>query len=132
MIRERHQSGIPVAGCSAGALVALEHCVLAPNETDDSSVRVLDGLGLASGFVIGVHFTEQNRLPHVVRAMVHTQTETGWGLDEPTCAVFENGQFKGVLGQPVYEIEMTDFETKAYTIEKRSEGYRTQPLERYS
>ena len=46
--------------------------------------------------------------------MAKTRTKTGWGIDEPACAVFEDGRFKGTLGRSVYEIVMTDFETQAY------------------
>ena len=53
LIRQRYESGIPVAGCSAGALVMLEDCVV---HLEDGGLEVGPGIGLIGGFVIGVHF----------------------------------------------------------------------------
>jgi len=114
ILRERYHRGIPIAGCSAGAVIAPEICALTPDETDDASLRIVAGLGLVSDLIVGVHFTERNALPSVLEVMAKTETQTGWGIDEPACAVFEDGQFKRVLGRGVYEIVMTDFETKTY------------------
>jgi cyanophycinase len=73
-------------------------------------------LGLVSNLIVGVHFAEHNALPDVLAAMAQTQTKTGWGIDEPACAVFEDGQFKQALGRTVYEIAMTDFTTRTYRV----------------
>lgn len=114
IIRDSYHKGVPIAGVSAGALIAFEICVLPPDETEDGSLQVVPGLGLVSDVIVGVHFTESNALPVVLEAMARTQTRTGWGIDGPACAVFEDGQFRGTLGQSVYEIVMIDFETRAY------------------
>jgi len=121
IIRERYNLGVPVAGCSAGALIAPQIAVLTSDETGDDSIHTPAGLGLASGLVVGVHFTELNALPYLLEAMVQTHTRIGWGIDDPACAAFENGRFKGSLGQFVHEIKMTDFETKTYTTTKCAE-----------
>jgi cyanophycinase len=119
ILRESYHRGVPIAGVSAGALIAPEICVLPPDETDDGSLQIVDGLGLVSDLIIGVHFTERKALPSVLEAMARTHTRTGWGIDEPACAVFEDGQFKGALGRSVYEIVMTDFESRAYRMTER-------------
>jgi len=123
MIRENYHSGVPVAGVSAGALIGPTICVLTPDETGDASLKTVAGLGLVSDLIVGVHFTESNILPSVLEAMAKTQTKIGWGIDEPACAVFEDGRFKGTLGRAVYEIVMTDFETKAYRVTERATSY---------
>ena len=122
-LRESYQRGVPIAGVSAGALIAPQICVLPPDETDDGSLQIVGGLGLVSDLIVGVHFTELYALPRVLEAMVRTQTRTGWGIDEPACAVFEDGQFKGALGRSVHEIVMTDFESKAYRMTERDASY---------
>jgi cyanophycinase len=123
ILRESYHKGIPIAGMSAGALIAPDICVLPPDETDDGSLQIVDGLGLVSDVIVGVHFTEWNALPSVLEAMARTQTRTGWGIDEPACAVFEDGAFKGTLGRSVYEMVMTDFEARTYrVVERRSCG----------
>jgi cyanophycinase len=119
VIRERYNEGVPVAGVSAGALIAPDVCALTSDETGEAVIRIVTGLGLISGLVVGVHFSELNALPGVLETMARTRTRIGWGLDEPACAVFEDGWFKGALGKPIYEIVMTDFERKAYEITPR-------------
>jgi cyanophycinase len=112
-ILERYRMGTPVLGVSAGALLSLDTCV---DTADNGEIQYETGLGLASGFIIGVHFTEWNQLPYVLEAMAETRTEIGWGLDESASAVFEDGQFVKALGQPVYQFVMRDFGSRAYTI----------------
>lgn len=114
IIRERYGQGVPVAGLSAGALIAPEICVTPPEDTGGPSVRIVTGLGLVGGLIVGVHFSEWDALPHVLEAMSKTRTAVGLGVDESACAVLENGQLKRVLGRSVYRIEMTDFEARAY------------------
>jgi cyanophycinase len=123
IIRERYQAGVPVAGVSAGALIALNVCQLTPDETSEDALRVVAGLGLIGDLVIGVHFTELNALPEMLETMAQTQTRTGVGIDETACAVFEDDEFRGVLGRSIYEVEMTDFEHTVYRITERTDAY---------
>jgi len=119
IIRERYRQGVPVAGVSAGALIAPEDCVLSPDETGDTALDVVVGLGLVDDLLVGVHFTEQKGLSHLLDAMAQTRTKVGWGIDDSACAVFEDSQFKKTLGRSVYEIMMSDFETKAYRMREQ-------------
>jgi cyanophycinase len=121
IIRESYGKGVPMAGMSAGALIAPEICVLPPDETDDGSLQIVDGLGLISDVIVGVHFTEWNALPSVLEVMARTQTRTGWGIDDSACAVFEDGELKGTLGRSVYEVVMTDFEARDYRMTERAQ-----------
>lgn len=123
ILRESYHKGVPVAGCSAGALIAPEICVIPPKDTGDTSVRTVTGLGLVCDLIVGVHFTEWNALLTLLEAMVKTQTQAGWGIDESACAVFEDGQFKRALGRAVYEIVMTDFKTRTYRMTKHPASY---------
>ena len=116
IIRERYQAGIPVAGLSAGALIIPELCAITPEDTGDASVRIVAGLGLISGLMIGVHFSEWNTLPHLLEAMSKTGTSAGLGIDGAACAIFEDGQFRRALGESVYRIEVTDFKAMAYRV----------------
>ncbi len=120
LIRARYRAGAPVAGLSAGALIALDVCVFDPDEVEQDSARVVPGLGLVSDLLVEVHFTEWNRLPNLLEAMVETERHVGWGIDEAACMVIEDGQFTRVLGGSVYKVEMTDFETRSYKMERVS------------
>jgi cyanophycinase len=114
-IRERYEQGVPFAGVSAGAVLALERCVFLAEETPDRTLQVVRGLSLVRDVIIGVHFTEGNALPEMIEAMARTRTKKGLGIDDDACAVFDAGRFAGVLGQSVYEIEMQDFEQGVYS-----------------
>lgn len=120
ILQEQYAKGIPIAGCSAGALIAPEICALYPDETDDGSLEIAAGLGLVSNLVIGVHFTAQNALPKVLAAMAETHTRTAWGIDDPACVIFEDDQLKRVLGRSAYGITMTDFESRTYSLKERT------------
>lgn len=109
LIRQRHLAGVPVAGISAGALLALEHCQLVSEETGLPDMEIVPGLGLASGFVLGVHFSEWNALPEVLTVMTRTQSTLAYGLDETAGLVCRNGHVEKTLGRGVQRIEMTDF-----------------------
>jgi cyanophycinase len=116
IIRECYQKGVPLAGLSAGALIAPEVCAIPPQDTGDASVRIVTGLGLVSDLVLGVHFTQWNALPHVLEAMARTQTALGLGIDEAACVLLEDGQLKRALGRSVYQVEMTDFQARTYRV----------------
>lgn len=114
LIRERHQEGVPVAGVSAGAALMPEICVLPRDETSDGVLRTEEGLGLVGSLAVEFHFSELNRLSHLLEAMAQLQADVGWGIDEPACMVFEDGQFTRVLGRSVHRIVMTDLATGTY------------------
>jgi cyanophycinase len=116
VIRERYRAGIPVAGVSAGAFIALEDCVLDADEVGADSLRIEAGLGLVSNLVIEVHFTERDRLSDLLEAMVRLEAHTGWGIDEPACMVLEDGELTHVLGRSVYKVEMLDPAARTYTM----------------
>lgn len=102
-IRERYQAGVPVAGVSAGALIAVRDCVLDRDETGGEVARPVPGLGLVD-LVLQPHFTANNRLPALLQAMGCVGQAAGWGIDDPACLVFENEQLARVLGESVYRV----------------------------
>jgi cyanophycinase len=123
IIRQRYREGVPVAGLSAGALLAPDICVLHPSRTAaDKPLTVVQGLGLVSDLVVAVHFTERNTLPILLEAMSRTRTLHGLGIAASACAVLENERLKHVLGGCVYQITMTDFESRRYTIAEANPG----------
>ena len=118
LIRERYQAGVPVAGVSAGAALMPEICVLARDETSDGVLRTEEGLGLVGNLVVEFHFSELNRLSHLLEAMAQVQADVGWGIDEPACMVFEDGQILRVLGRSVHRVVMTDRATGTHEVTK--------------
>lgn len=111
VIGERYCQGIPIAGVSAGALIAPEICVLSAQEVG------LTGLGLVKGLVVEPHFGEQSALPNLLEAMVQSKTQLGLGIDDSASAVFKRGVFRGVLGRDVYQVEMVDLTRRTYQVQ---------------
>jgi cyanophycinase len=118
LIRQRYEQGAPVAGISAGAPIVPDICAIPPEDTGEAVVRIAGGLGLIRNLIVGVHFTEWNALPHVVEAMAETRTPAGLGIDEPGCAVFEEGRLVRILGGPVYRIALQDAERRQFECAK--------------
>jgi cyanophycinase len=73
-------------------------------------LEIVEGLNLANGFIVGVHFTEWDAFSEVVETMKATQTKVGIGIDEPACAVCENGEIVKVLGKSVHRIERKQYD----------------------
>lgn len=117
ILQDKFYRGVPVAGISAGALIAMELCQLTPDETLQSEVQIAPGLNLASGFVIGVHYSERNALPEILEVMAMTKTRLGYGIDEAAGLLCENGSICRVLGKSVYRIEMSDFDNRSHRID---------------
>ena len=118
IIRERYLSGVPVAGISAGALICMEICQLTPDETRKDSIEIVPGLGLAGGFVVGVHFSGAGSLSEVLDAMAATRTTIGVGIDDSACVVCKSGKAAEALGRDVYKIKMTNFDKCSYRMAK--------------
>ena len=64
--------GAPVAGVSAGALIALEIAVLDANEAGEGGIRIEPGLDPVRGVVLGVHSGEPKVLPTVLESIIPT------------------------------------------------------------
>ncbi len=116
LISARHRSGVPVAGLSAGALLALETCVFDSEEVGRDAPQLAPGLGLVDDLLLEVHFTERHRLPGLLEAMVQLGVPVAWGIDEAACLVIEDGRVSRTLGRSVYKVVMTDPESRAYEV----------------
>ncbi len=118
VIRELYCAGKPYAGVSAGALLAADECALwggiVTTSTNEYYVRYRgyydnaegsielelgQGLGLIHDCVFEPHFGEAGGFPRLVTVMERTGSPNGYGLDEPICLTFEDGEPKGVLGR---------------------------------
>ncbi|GHG10756.1 hypothetical protein GCM10017783_23960 [Deinococcus piscis] len=94
LIRARYQSGVPYAGLSAGALLAMEQCLI-PGADSGEPDRFCPGLGLLPGTLLGVHFAEWGGAATLHRQLRERQVRTGWGLDDHLTLHFRDE------GQPV-------------------------------
>jgi cyanophycinase len=113
ILRKRYARGVPLAGCSAGALIVPKICAFHPGE-GEGDARTANGLGLVDDLLVGVHFTSEHVLPHLLAAMALTRTRTAWGIEDAACVVLEGEKFARVCGRQAYEIVMTDFDKGLY------------------
>jgi cyanophycinase len=121
VIRQRHRSGAPVVGLSAGAMLVPELCMLRPTPRDpDQTFMIVEGLGLIRDLIVEVHFAETpGALPSLLEGMARTRTARGLGLGSTACARLANGQLVGGFGPGVYEVTMADFETRRHVVVER-------------
>ncbi|SFA88268.1 MULTISPECIES: Type 1 glutamine amidotransferase-like domain-containing protein [unclassified Bacillus (in: firmicutes)] len=105
MIMKQYNEGVPVAGCSAGALIILEKSFISPEESKNKTIDYIDGIGLLKELCIGVHYTEENQKPHLIKALQQYGFSTGYGIDEEACAVFKNEKFEKTIGQDVHYLQ---------------------------
>jgi cyanophycinase len=112
VIREKYEQGIPVAGCSAGAIVSMDRC---PHyNAKDEVIGFKPGLSLVEDILIMPHYSEHNELEHLLDAMKQGCVRQGLGIDEPACAVFVNGKLDHTLGKTVHRIVVNDLNTMSY------------------
>ena len=81
LICTRYRSGVPYAGVSAGAPLALEQCLI-PGQDSGVPDRFGPGLGLLPGTLLGVHFAEWGGAATLHRHLRARHMATGWGLDD--------------------------------------------------
>ncbi|MGM7684954.1 Type 1 glutamine amidotransferase-like domain-containing protein [Cytobacillus sp. Hm23] len=107
LIKEHYYNGIPVAGCSAGALISLTDSFISPDESKTKEIEMIKGIGLLSNILIGVHYTEDKQEPYLHSALNQTSIPFGYGIDENACVVFKNEEHLRNIGSSVHSIKMS-------------------------
>lgn len=92
VIQERYRSGVPVAGFSAGALLAPDECRIPAIDQRDGRDLVLEGLGLLSDAVLSVHYDAWDEAANLHQAFTMTESQSGYGLPERTGIYLKNNQ----------------------------------------
>ncbi|ETT53446.1 Type 1 glutamine amidotransferase-like domain-containing protein [Paenibacillus sp. FSL P4-0338] len=104
VIRQRYESGIPVAGFSAGALISPERCVISAKDNESRQFKHRKGLNLIPDLLLSVHFTQWDEEEHL-RTAVRTLGELpNYGIDEETGIYLLNGQPEEIEGGGVYSL----------------------------
>ena len=91
-----------MAGTSAGAAIVGEKMISggssgeSPNQ---SLVDLTDGLGIFPELLVDQHFHNRNRMARLMSAIAAHPDKLGIGIDEDTCAAFENDGTFEVLGK---------------------------------
>ncbi|MCA0982882.1 Type 1 glutamine amidotransferase-like domain-containing protein [Halobacillus yeomjeoni] len=89
-VKELYENGVPVAGFSAGALIAPEHCVIPPIDNSKNKQLFLSGLGLIKNCTISVHYTKWNEEQNLRAAIEKLRVPIGYGIDDEGSIYFRN------------------------------------------
>jgi cyanophycinase len=110
------EEGGTIAGTSAGASMMCE-TMLVRGEAESSArlgaaLVMAPGLGFVKNAIIDQHFAQRGRIGRLLGAVAHNPRVLGIGIDENTCAMFENGHFS-VLGENA--VYVVDGSSASYT-----------------
>ncbi|WP_261664071.1 Type 1 glutamine amidotransferase-like domain-containing protein [Deinococcus sp. Marseille-Q6407] len=102
LLRTRYRAGVPYAGLSAGALLAMEHCLIPGEDSAGGADHFLPGLGLLPGTLLGVHFAERGGAAALHRHLRERHVATGWGLDDGVTLHFCDEDHPVSYGGPAF------------------------------
>jgi cyanophycinase len=91
-----------LAGTSAGAAIMGEKMISGGSSGESPNqllVDLTDGLGILPELLVDQHFHNRNRMARLMSAIAAHPDKLGIGIDEDTCAAFENDEVFEVLGK---------------------------------
>ena len=102
-LRQRAQLGeITLGGTSAGAAVMGHHMIAGGGSGESPNRSLVDmatGLGILPEIIVDQHFHNRNRMARLMSAMAMQPDRVGLGVDEDTCALFEESSIFRVIGK---------------------------------
>ena len=116
-IRYKAQLGeITLAGTSAGAAVMGHHMIAGGGSGESPNRSLVDmatGLGILPDIIVDQHFHNRNRMARLMSAISIHPDRIGIGIDEDTCALFEQENAFTVIGKGT--VTVIDPNTMSYT-----------------
>jgi cyanophycinase len=107
IIQRVHCHEITIAGTSAGAAVMGYHMIAGGGSGESPNRSLVDmamGLGIIPEVIVDQHFHNRNRLARLLSAISFHPDRLGVGIDEDTCALFEQDGIIRVMGKGVVTI----------------------------
>ncbi|KKK34418.1 cyanophycinase [Mesobacillus campisalis] len=102
LIYDKWQSGMLIAGTSAGASIMGEEMIvyaeMKSNEEERLKIEMGKGFGFKKELLIDQHFSQRGRFGRLIGAIAENQELIGIGIDENT-AIIVNGDEFGVIGE---------------------------------
>lgn len=95
-----------IGGSSAGASIQTKAMICGGTVNP----QVLSGLDLLQGAIVDQHFLKRNRLPRLMGAVRDNPKLVGYGIDEGTALVVDDGQMRVAGRSYVIRIKMVDRE----------------------
>lgn len=119
MERLRHKvqmREITLAGTSAGAAVMGHHMIAGGSSGESPNRSLVDlaiGLGIIPEVIVDQHFHNRNRIARLLTAIASHPERLGIGIDEDTCAIFEQDGTIKVIGKGT--VMIVDGRSMSYT-----------------
>ncbi len=101
LLRQRYQAGVVFGGTSAGTAVMSSPMLSGAGDLtvwDGTQVGVRGGLGLVADAIFDQHFMAQGRLLRLMGLMEIHPDKIGFGVDEATALLIEDGRYAEVVG----------------------------------
>jgi len=123
VVREANESGVIVAGTSAGASILSAHMVALGASGGTPKLRMAQmvaGFGLISSVIIDQHFRQRDRIGRLLALVASNPGLLGIGIDEDTAAIIDDQGVIEVIGRhSVTIVDGSDifsdiFQVKAY------------------
>jgi cyanophycinase len=122
-VRSANESGVIVAGTSAGASILSAHMVALGASGGTPKLRMAQmvaGFGLISNVIIDQHFRQRDRIGRLLSLVASNPGLLGIGIDEDTAAIIDDQDVIEVIGR--HSITIVDgseifsdiFQVKAY------------------
>lgn len=122
-VRSANESGVIVAGTSAGASILSAHMVALGASGGTPKLRMAQmvaGFGLISNVIIDQHFRQRDRIGRLLSLVASNPGLLGVGIDEDTAAIIDDQDVIEVIGR--HSITIVDgseifsdiFQVKAY------------------
>ena len=116
-IRQRVKLGeIALAGTSAGAAVMGHHMIAGGSSGESPNRALVDmamGLGMIPEIIVDQHFHNRNRMARLLSAISSHPERLGIGIDEDTCAMFDQNGYIEVVGTGT--VTLVDAQAMSYT-----------------
>lgn len=96
--------GLLVGGTSAGAMVLSTPMIFAGNGADEliaGQVKITTGFEFLRDVCIDTHFVARGRITRLAQVVATNLSTIGWGIEEDTAVVVENGTHARVVGKGV-------------------------------
>lgn len=96
--------GLVVGGTSAGAMVLSTPMIFAGTGADEmiiGEVKITTGFEFLRDVYIDTHFVARGRVVRLVQVIATNLSTTGWGIEEDTAVIVENGTQARVVGKGV-------------------------------
>lgn len=96
--------GLLVGGTSAGAMVLSTPMIFAGNGADEliaGQVKITTGFEFLRDVCIDTHFVARGRITRLAQVVATNLSTIGWGIEEDTAVIVENGTDARVVGKGV-------------------------------